>query len=1800
MKKIALLFLFLHISLFASVDTFFDDADPSLVHHVNVLSGHLNLYFEDAKLKSGVPFSLSRTFSSSGALERSKTNEDLKQKKSRGSEWMFQGGWTFLPHAHLLLETETEPGEENEDGTLFGWSSKKPLTHFRATLRKKSGQILVYSGWSENPKKATLTLLEEIVSTGINPRQDPQNSQLKIEKDKAILSLPDGSKLQYQGNYHGYAQNWMVLTEEILPSKHVIQYHYIKDGQKQLRRIELQSPDRKKIFGKVLFKHSDFKETNQLQATTSDGVKLFYKMLSKFKNRSYLTEVKTDLRPIETIHYGGHRKGTGARFQSLDIGNHRQLHVTYYTPPSREDEKKWKNQTYELPKSLDKVHQIQFPSPETGELKTFAEFSYEEDCTKVLDFEGLLTCYYHDGDKLLKIEYFDKDQKKFSEVEFEWTQQKPKKIKKYKIKKPPRFTAKKLSDGEGNLLLTRTFSYDRDGNLLEDKTTDHQARAPPICRRFEYYPKTHLTKTEQQVGGLSYEYRYLYKTNLVESKFTKKDEKILLREFTLYDSDNFEIRSIKDDGSDEHSENLKGVTERHIEEYTRYSSTGLIRTTTKKYLNIETGKEETLSTHRYTYSNRRDPIREEITYCDRQLTAPFKTHYNNQGKVIEKISPLERVETFNYDSLGRVKTAKTIGQPERELSYDFLHRSISCLEGDKTSNSKYDRKGRLLHEIDPLNNPISQSFDQFGRCTQTSLPEALDENQTPYTPIIHATYDLMGNLTSHTNPKGETTTTLYNALRKPVQITHPDGAQIRHTYHLDGSLTKTENPDGSETLYTYDPFQRATSKKILSKEGELLSSESWEYTTFHLIAYTNPTGLRTEYRYNRAGQKIAEITSDRSTQYAYDPMGNLERLTQGGFTFVTKHNIEGEVEEEWVEGDNKKENHTFTFYNNEGQKEKAIRITSLGEAEDLFFYDTEGRLTKHVDPNKETSEFLYTITPNELGQKVEQKTTIDPLGLSTVETFDANGRLVVIEKLDQEKATVAKEELFYDRAGNRAKRITTIYDNHTPTRTHTTRFVHDERGRAVQEIEQEEKETHSTYDAMGRLVTKILPSKVSIHYTYDPLGRLLSIKSSDNNLHYTYSYDTGPHPIQAIDQIHQLIWERTYTPFGEIASERRPDGLALYWSYDNRGRCTHLLLPDHSSIAYEYRDLHLHTIIRKNPAGEIVYQHTYAEFDANGHVAKENPIYDLPSIETSHDLLERPHLQTTLWHKSCITYGASGLIDAYENSLFGNKDYAYDPLNQLIQEGETTYSFDSLGNPKDANINHLNQILFQENTHLLYDENGNPVREDKPEQTFTYGYDPFNRLNTITESQKQRIQYIYDPFNRLYCKNTYEPHPTSWTRKTKYYLYNHQTEIGTLEEDKITQLKIVGLGLLGEIGATVAIELNNKHYLPLHDFCGNVIALISSSGSIVETLDIDAFGKALKAPSINPWRFNSKRSEEHLVFYGNRFYSPFLGRFLNPDPAGTLESPNLYLFVRNSPLNRLDLFGLFSQATKVNVSIDDIKKGKNTYHATIETENTEVETLVHCFQLHKINFSPEEISSGLVNLLDHFGEIFSKEGMAIGLVTYANGICTNTSDLSQNMNKIAEQIPGTPMIVGLFNETQGLVKDLQLATKEMRREETPATAFSRQIMTAFAEALDKVNANLKWLHICHSGGGGASTNAIRGMGSAHQDMMKNMLLWLGVAPSRPHCNELALDSFNFYSENDHVTGPQGRKYQNASMSMSTSQNETYNIKFLKCSTPWREKTMYFTDHSFSGSTYQDGIANYIEDIGDQYGFYQER
>jgi len=115
-----------------------------------------------------------------------------------------------------------------------------------------------------------------------------------------------------------------------------------------------------------------------------------------------------------------------------------------------------------------------------------------------------------------------------------------------------------------------------------------------------------------------------------------------------------------------------------------------------------------------------------------------------------------------------------------------------------------------------------------------------------------------------------------------------------------------------------------TSKIVYSAEKEVLSTETWQYSTYQLLSYTDTRGLITTYTYDGSGRKISEESEGRKKTFSYDTLGFLEQVTEGGLSHIQLRDVEGKVIEEWIQDENgNRENQMWFKYDEKDFKTQA-------------------------------------------------------------------------------------------------------------------------------------------------------------------------------------------------------------------------------------------------------------------------------------------------------------------------------------------------------------------------------------------------------------------------------------------------------------------------------------------------------------------------------------------------------------------------------------------------------------------------------------------------------------------------------------------------------------------------------------------------------------------------------------------------------------------------------------------------------------------------------------------------------------
>jgi RHS repeat-associated protein len=256
----------------------------------------------------------------------------------------------------------------------------------------------------------------------------------------------------------------------------------------------------------------------------------------------------------------------------------------------------------------------------------------------------------------------------------------------------------------------------------------------------------------------------------------------------------------------------------------------------------------------------------------------------------------------------------------------------------------------------------------------------------------------------------------------------------------------------------------------------------------------------------------------------------------------------------------------------------------------------------------------------------------------------------------------------------------------------------------------------------------------------------------------------------------------------------------------------------------------------------------------------------------------------------------------------------------------------------------IRAITRPQNEVLTYDEDGNLTSDSQ----WVYQWDAENRLKGMSTNTNggwsapdRQLTFTYDYLGRRIRKESWENNIKIFDRKFIYEGWNLIAELDTAT-NTVVRSYTWGLDIASSLTATGgvgALTLETVHtsttltnYHLAYDGSGNVTALVnrkpgdSTDGKIVASYEYGPFGEKVRTwidPTLptadkdilaaRAFRFSTKFTdvESGLVYYGLRYYDPSLGRFINRDPIGEAGGANLYGFVGNSPVNAVDVLGMW-------------------------------------------------------------------------------------------------------------------------------------------------------------------------------------------------------------------------------------------------------------------------------------------------
>jgi len=220
-----------------------------------------------------------------------------------------------------------------------------------------------------------------------------------------------------------------------------------------------------------------------------------------------------------------------------------------------------------------------------------------------------------------------------------------------------------------------------------------------------------------------------------------------------------------------------------------------------------------------------------------------------------------------------------------------------------------------------------------------------------------------------------------------------------------------------------------------------------------------------------------------------------------------------------------------------------------------------------------------------------------------------------------------------------------------------------------------------------------------------------------------------------------------------------------------------------------------------------------------------------------------------------------------------------------------------------------------------YDGKGNLANWVSGAQNWSYEWDWADRLTHVTSNGVAVLENWYDAQSRRIAK----AEVVNGQMVKTLYLYDGWDIVGVMNEaGQMRETFTRGVGLAGDIGTLVAVthhpaSWTNGTFYAHHNHRGDVI-LTRSGAMTVGRYDYTAFGslKSQTGPDVCRFKFSSK--ERHVSagfsYYGYRFYSPQWQRWICPDRAVEEGEVNLYGFVLNDPIEKIDATGAKPTNTK--------------------------------------------------------------------------------------------------------------------------------------------------------------------------------------------------------------------------------------------------------------------------------------------
>ena len=489
-------------------------------------------------------------------------------------------------------------------------------------------------------------------------------------------------------------------------------------------------------------------------------------------------------------------------------------------------------------------------------------------------------------------------------------------------------------------------------------------------------------------------------------------------------------------------------------------------------------------------------------------------------------------------------------------------------------------------------------------------------------------------------------------------------------------------------------------------------------------------------------------------------------------------------------------------------------------------------------------------------------------------------------------------------------------------------------------LETEIFDDHTRYDALNRPIEIVAPDASIIRPRYNEANML-------ERLHVNVRGDAVATTFVA-NMDYNAKGQRTRIDYG--------NGVRTRYEYDPLTfRLTHLETTrggDRMQDLYYFYD----------PIGNI----THMRDDAQQNIYFNNQVV-IPDTDYTYDAIYRLIQATGREHIGQVSQPETTWNDESRVRL------PHPQNGQSLRAYSEQYEYDAVGNfqtliHQATNGNWTRTYTYNEPSQLEPSEQSNRLSGTVvgANATEVYAYDAhgnmtrmshlpvmqWNYLDQLTATAQQVVNngtpettyYVYDASGQRTRKVTERAAAAGQTptRKSEriylgsYELYREYENNGNTVKLERETLHIsdnkqrIALVETRTVGTDPAPQQWTRYQLSNH--LGSANLELDSAAQMISYEEFYPFGstsyQAVRSQSETPKRYRytgMERDEESgLEYHRARYYAPWLGRWLNPDPSGLSDGSNLFQYARNNPIRLFDVNGADSEDSNEGGSLDAV------------------------------------------------------------------------------------------------------------------------------------------------------------------------------------------------------------------------------------------------------------------------------------